>query len=435
MQNLKYDNWPKSLNNTTRTGCRFLIMLDSRNNYSTNNNNISKTDWSVALGRKGPLLPAHRLANLYMNKGKDITAVEVNKVLAFSGIKITQSMLDKILNRPRLDFSNLDSNTTRSDNFLQTVGAVRGKIQIPGVYIWTHLSTGDMYVGSSSTLARRLIGYFNGTHKNTGKLIPLIKREGIGAFKLQVIPLIEEYTVNQELSLEQYFLLQSEFNLNTLKVVNNFSGARAKPLYMYTKDLSELIYSSEVQEDFIFKLRIHHNIFSNSLKTGAYYLGKYIFTDKPIVGARESNMTETAINTMLDKDRVEVQSSKSRKVLIKAVDGNNTKLFDSISSCITYLNSIAPSNKTTLYRHIISGKPYHGYICQWVSELTTPIVDKGVQVNVTHVPSDTTVTYPSIRKAALSFAPEYITTGPTIKAFAENGKLFKGEYKIAIISE
>jgi hypothetical protein len=37
-------------------------------------------------------------------------------------------------------------------------------------------------VGSSSTLARRLIGYFNGTHKNTGKLIPLIKSEGIGAF-------------------------------------------------------------------------------------------------------------------------------------------------------------------------------------------------------------------------------------------------------------
>jgi hypothetical protein len=82
-----------------------------------------------------------------------------------------------------------------------------------------------MYVGSSSTLARRLIGYFNGTHKNTGKLIPLIKSEGIGAFKLQVIPLIEFYSVNQELSLEQYFLLHPEYNLNVLKVVNDFSGA------------------------------------------------------------------------------------------------------------------------------------------------------------------------------------------------------------------
>jgi len=87
-----------------------------------------------------------------------------------------------------------------------------------------------MYVGSSSSLARRLIGYFNSTHKETDKLIPLIKKEGINAFDLEVIPLIDNYVVNQELSLEQYFLLHSKFNLNTLKVINNFSGATSKPL-------------------------------------------------------------------------------------------------------------------------------------------------------------------------------------------------------------
>lgn len=290
-------------------------------------------------------------------------------------------------------------------------------------------------MGSSSTLARRLIGYFNGTHKDTGKLIPLIKKEGVGAFKLQVIPLIESYSVNQELSLEQYFLLHPEFSLNTLKVVNNFSGARAKPLYMYTKDFSELIYHSDVQEDFIFKLGVHHSIFSKSLKTGAYYLDKYVFTDKPIVGAKENNLSITEINNLLDKDRVEIQKTKGRKVLLKAVnDNNNTKKFDSISDCITYLNTIAPSSKTTLYRHIESGKPYHGYLCQWEGNETSTMFDKSVQVSVTHVPTNVTVTYPSFRKAALSFAPKYNTTGQTIKAFAENGKLFKGEYKITILT-
>ena len=99
-----------------------------------------------------------------------------------------------------------------------------------------------MYVGSSSSLARRLIGYFNNTHGVTGKLIPLIKREGIGAFKLEVILLTESYAENQELCLEQYFLLHSKFNLNTLRVVNDISGVRAKNLFMYTKDLFELIY-------------------------------------------------------------------------------------------------------------------------------------------------------------------------------------------------
>jgi len=227
-------------------------------------------------------------------------------------------------------------------------------------------------------------------------------------------------------------LLHSEFNLNTLKVVNDFSGARAKPLYMYTKDLSELIYSSNVQEDFIFKLRIHHSIFSKSLKTGAYYLDKYVFTDKPLVGARETGMSVTDVCIMLDKDRLEIQKTKGRKVCIKAVDGNNTKLFDSISACVEYLNTIAPSNKTTLYRQINLGKPYQGYICQWESEGTTPVTNNSVQVKVTHIPTGKTETFPSFRKAALSFAPKYITTGSTIKVFAENGELFKGEYRITI---
>lgn len=53
-----------------------------------------------------------------------------------------------------------------------------------GVYIWTHLSTGDKYVGSSSSLARRLTGYFKGTHADVGKFIPLLKKEGVDAFTL-----------------------------------------------------------------------------------------------------------------------------------------------------------------------------------------------------------------------------------------------------------
>lgn len=382
---------------------------------------------------------AYRLAIQYINEKRAITAVEVNKVLAFSGISISQEMLNKILSRPRLDFSDLNSSTIKIEKFLRTIGTVRGKVQVPGVYIWTHLVTGDMYVGSSSKLARRLIGYFNNNHNDTGRLIPLIKKEGVSAFKLQVIPLTESYTVNQELCLEQYFLLQSKFNLNTLKVVNDYSGARAIPLYMYTKDLSKLISSSNIQEDFIFKLKVHHSIFSNSLKTGAVYLGKYVFTDKPVVGAKESNMSETDINFMLDKDRSELKKSKGRKVIIKGIEENkDTMVFDSISSSITFLNNIAPSNKTTLCRHIESGKPYNGYLCKWditVSDVISSIVDKSIEVQVTHVPSDSTAIYPSFRKAALSFLPDYITTGPTLKTFAEKGKLFKGEFKITILKD
>ena len=82
-------------------------------------------------------------------------------------------------------------------------------------------------------------------------------------------------------------------------------------------------------------------------------------------------MTEDEIYNMLDRDRLEERNAKkvTRKVLIKAVDDtNHSKLFDTINDCIAYLNSIAPSNKTTLYRRIESGGEGAGtliHICQW----------------------------------------------------------------------
>lgn len=66
---------------------------------------------------------------------KTITAIEVNKVLAFSGVTISQSTLDEILSRPRLEFSNLTADTIKTDKFLQTIGSVRNEQCSIGVYI------------------------------------------------------------------------------------------------------------------------------------------------------------------------------------------------------------------------------------------------------------------------------------------------------------
>lgn len=169
---------------------------------------VNKKDWPLIYNKldNNKQMSAYQLANSYIKSGKLITATEVNNVLASFELNITQETLDNILNSSRLNFSNLDANTIKSDSFIQNIGTVRGK-KVPGVYIWTHLYTGDKYVGSSSTLARRLIGYFNGTHVNSGKLIPLIKKEGVNAFSLQVIPLTENYIKYQKLCIEQYFFI------------------------------------------------------------------------------------------------------------------------------------------------------------------------------------------------------------------------------------
>lgn len=192
---------------------------------------------------------------------------------------------------------------------------------------------------------------------------------------------------------------------------------------MYTKDFSELVHSSDIQEDFIFKLGIHHTLFSKSLKTGAYYLDKYVFTDKPILGVIEHNYSLDEINQMLSKDRLE-EKSKGRKVYLIAEDDSHRKEFNSIKDCVKYLNSIAPSNKTTLYRHIESEEPYRGYICKLNKS------SRDLWINILHIPSNNITTYSSYREAALSFEPK--TTGQTIKTYAENGSIYRGVYKITI---
>lgn len=111
-----------------------IALIYNKNFYSTDNRKLSRSTWPEILGKRGPLVSAHKLAKMYINNGKAITAKEVNDVLAFSGISITQAMLDLLLSRPRLEFSNLDSNPIRSDRFMQLIGTVRGKT-VPGVYI------------------------------------------------------------------------------------------------------------------------------------------------------------------------------------------------------------------------------------------------------------------------------------------------------------
>jgi len=146
-----------------------------------------------------------------------------------------------------------------------------------------------------------------------------------------------------------------------------------------------------------------------------------------------SDMSEEDVKTMLNKDRLEELETKNvtRKVrIISADDNSDSRLFDTIGDCVAYLNSIAPSNKTTLKRRIEAKKPYHGYYVELESDERMPIGDKAVQVSVTDISSGKTEIYSSMREAALSFAPEHITTGPTVKAYADSGKVFKCKYLI-----
>ena len=81
-----------------------------------------------------------------------------------------------------------------------------------------------------------------------------------------------------EIVLEQHYLLDSSFDLNTIRISNNPSGSNAKPLYMYNRDKTILYYYSTQQKDFINNLNISHFTFTKHLNKGSYYLGKYLFS-------------------------------------------------------------------------------------------------------------------------------------------------------------
>lgn len=416
---------------------KFFLLRILREGFTTMSF-YSSRNWGLITNRKYKVKEINKtpydLALEYSNKGIRITALEVNNVLALTKFNIDQNTLDLILSKNPTNFINLDKNTISSELFLDEIGTIRNEKSKGGVYIWTHIATGSKYVGSSRQLARRLIGYFKGTHVNVGKFLPFLKEEGLKAFTLDVITFNEEYYEGLELCLEQYFLLHSKFNLNTLKVVNDISGSRSKPLYMYTKDLSLLIYSSDKQEDFIFNLGIHHSIFSRGNTKGEAYLNKYIFTDYLIKDVEVSNMTEAEVFVMLEEDRraIKETSKKGRHItLIAESDRNNVKTFDSIKSCLDFLKSIDSTfNKSTLYKYVGTGKPYKGFIVIWANEDTFHIKDKSIFVSVKNVDTGLVSEYSSLRQAAASFAPEIRTTGQTIKVYAESGRLFEGKYLI-----
>ena len=145
-------------------------------------------------------------------------------------------------------------------------------------------------------------------------------------------------------------------------------------------------------------------------------------------------MSEAEVFVLLEEDRRAVKevSKRGRQITLIAVsDNSDIKTFDSIKDCLYFLKSIdSTANKSTLYKYIGRGIPYKGFIIQWTNEDSFHIKDKSILVSVKNVETGEVSKYSSLRQAAASLAPEIRTTGQTIKAYIESGKLFKGIYKI-----
>ena len=193
--------------------------------------------------------------------------------------------------------------------------------------------------------------------------------------------MVDNYKFRSEIVLEQYYLLDPSFNLNTVRVANNPSGSNAKSLFMYNRDKTILYYFSPQQKDFIINLNISHFTFSKHLKNGSYYLGKYLFSREPVLNVKVSDISILELALQLEKDRKLFNKNKPLNSLSKTVLmrlDNNTfskeikgdsqnMLFFSIGKCVEHLRGKGlPATQTTLVKYIDTGKSYHGYILKYV---------------------------------------------------------------------
>lgn len=289
----------------------------------------------------------------------------INRIL---GTAVTDQDLNSLVALPSLKPTNLTSHTSIFELIRQAAGVSGSHPQIPGIYIWTYIPTGQMYVGSSMDLVSRLRGYFLQRHKLNGKLLPLLYSNPITDFTLQIVLVPQCSSYEPHIILEQYHLLNAAFNLNTIRVANNPSGSNAKELFMYNSDQSLLYFASSQQIDFIKLLNIHHTTFTKHLTNGTFYLGKYLFTQELLLTATLVEMTTLELSLMIEQDRIDFNINKpvnslSRSVVLTDKD-NNKLVFHSLGACIAHFKSLGhKANQRTLVKRIDSGIEYYGYKC------------------------------------------------------------------------
>jgi GIY-YIG catalytic domain len=346
----------------------------SNNNINTNNNDPNnKNKWKFILGRKGLQKYPHRIAFDFLKKNEYPSVDIINEILSHCNIRITEKQLTKLVNLPKYIINTKNSKNINKE-IKDLIGSPSSKTQVAGVYIFTHIASGSKYVGSSSQLAIRLRSYIKNKDRSIGLFIPLLRKEGISNFVLEIIPIYDNISFRGELILEQYYLLNPMFNLNTIRVVNNPSGSRAKALYIYNRDKTILYYYSTQQKDFITNLNIHYVTFNKHLKYNTYYLGKYSFSRELVLSAKDANISIHDLALKLQKDRIifnknKPTNSESKVILLTSLTlFKDVNKFYGIRPCINYLRKERgfPSTRETLIKHIKNGKPYHGYICKYI---------------------------------------------------------------------
>lgn len=277
-------------------------------------------------------------------------------------MSITQKELDELLKLPSVKFD-LPITDYTYPALLTLVGKSGSKRSKGGVYIFSHKYTDKKYVGSSNDLIRRFKQYFYKNvlfdNKDTGLLLPLIEKEGLKAFTLEVIVVPSSYSNISHCFLEQYYLLDKKFNLNSHRIVN-FRVNQGFKIYLYNIDRNILYYSSSSLNAFCADLGIHSSSYRKCIAKGTPFVDSFIISNTLIKDAVSSNLTELEVKELIEKCRKEslnklfVSYGKAVEVLDK--ETNNKEIYHSLYKIATKLGV----SRSTVRTYIANGKLYKG---------------------------------------------------------------------------
>jgi hypothetical protein len=266
------------------------------------------------------------LALEHINSGKPTTSSVINKVLLNQNLSVTDSKLEELLKVKGIE---MDLPISTSENH-QLLDQLAGKSKYKGffgVYIFMHKDSGHKYVGSSNLLRRRMDYYFKGDFSlgPGGKFLPLLHKEGLKAFKLIIFKLDSNKFSNQDsLILEQYYLLDKEFNLNTLRVVNAGSS-KGDAIYVYDLARSTLYYHAKSKIELKRILKIHTETSKKYVDSKIPYLNKFLLLSYPIHTASISNISLEGLVDMMQKERQDMYRLGTRRsitVELEIKEGN-----------------------------------------------------------------------------------------------------------------
>lgn len=300
------------------------------------------------------------LINEHMKKGNITTNKIINNVLLNQKVSISQEELDKLLNLSKVKFD-LPITKEIYPALLALIGKSQSRRSKAGIYIFTHKTTNSKYVGSSNDLSRRFKQYFEKNvlfnNKTTGLLLPLIEKEGFEAFTLEIIVIPSSYPKYSHCFLEQYYLLDKEFNLNTHKIVN-FRINQGYKVYLYDLDYKTLYYISNSLNEFCEDLGIHYSSYKKCIVNDSPYLDFFRISKNLITKAVPMNLSHSKVRELITKHRKESLNK------LHLSYGKIIEVFDKeINNTITFASIIKASyrfgiSRTTIRNYINSGKLY-----------------------------------------------------------------------------